>query len=236
LSGPALSSSLASSLSYLNTKGLGVLSLNIRGSVGFGKSFALRDIGARRPDAVQDVLDAIQYLRSLPHLVDPAQIGIVGGSYGGWMVLQALTQSKHDLLLGIDVFGMSNMESFMSTTAPRRKKNRMLEYGSDPELLRKLSPVNHACDISAHLMIIQGANDIRVPSAQSTQMAAAVQKCREDSQNASSGFTLIPAASTAEVHVVVISGEGHGFVETESILLVLRKVAGFLLKHMKIHV
>eukprot|EP00301_Raphidiophrys_heterophryoidea_P022025 c6279_g1_i1.p1 GENE.c6279_g1_i1~~c6279_g1_i1.p1 ORF type:complete len:813 (+),score=220.50 c6279_g1_i1:39-2477(+) len=233
-SGPALTTSMGNALAYLNTKGLGVLSLNIRGSVGFGKQYSLLDIGNKRQNAVQDVMDAVAYLKTLPS-VDPSRIAIVGGSYGGWMVLQALTTQHHsEFTAGIDVFGMSNMETFMKSTAPRRRKNRMLEYGSEASLLRELSPVNHACALTAHLLIIQGENDIRVPVSQSTQMVAAVNKCRDDNNIFNNkGSTTMKKNIPPSVELVVLKGEGHGFVETNSKLHVLKKVVGFLAKQLK---
>jgi len=214
MAGPKLDSKLTSlPLHFLRTKGVGVFVLNIRGSTGFGKRYSLLDNQHKRFDAVKDVLAAVDHLCNKPN-VDCARIGVIGGSYGGWMTLQVASQIPSRFAVAVDLFGISDFTTFLKNTAPHRRKDRSLEYGSDPTLISALSPAKRACDIKTPLLVIQGANDIRVPLSESKQMVEKVKECG------------------GVVEGVFIEGEGHGFVREQSKQDVVASIIRFLSRTM----
>jgi len=210
--GPKLDSRVTSiPLHFLRTKGVGVFVPNIRGSIGFGKRYSLLDNRSKRFDAVGDVLAAIDHIKRTK---GADRIGVIGGSYGGWMTLQVASVASNSIGVAIDMFGISDFRTFLKNTAPHRRRDRALEYGDDPTLIAKLSPAARACDIKAPLLVIQGANDIRVPLSESKQMVDKVRECG------------------GVVEGMFIEGEGHGFVKDQSKQDVVSGIIRFLSKTM----
>jgi dipeptidyl aminopeptidase/acylaminoacyl peptidase len=163
-------------IQYLVGHGYIVAAPNVRGSTGYGKRYAHLDDVALREDSVRDLAAVNQWLRSRPD-VAPDRIAVYGGSYGGYMVLAALTLYPELWAAGCDVVGIANFRTFLERTAPYRRALREAEYGSlerDGALLDRLSPIHRVDRIRAPLFVIHGANDPRVPVSEAEQIVAAL--------------------------------------------------------------
>ncbi|AVS81210.1 S9 family peptidase [Paracidovorax avenae] len=186
---------------WLANRGYAVLSVNFRGSTGFGKRFVNAADGewGRRMD--EDLEDAVAWAVERG-IADPQRLAIFGGSYGGYAVLSALTRYPSRYACGIDVVGPSNLETLLASIPAYWEADRVRQHRAmgDPATeeglaqLRDRSPLHRAARIRAPLLIAQGANDPRVKQAESEQMVAAL---RERG---------IP------VTYALYTDEGHGFV------------------------
>ncbi|MEX0953320.1 MAG: S9 family peptidase [Nitriliruptoraceae bacterium] len=159
---------------YLVARGFAVVAPNVRGSTGYGRTFQHLDDVEKRFDAIADLEAIHDWLATQPDL-DEQRAALYGGSYGGYMVLAGLAFQPDRWAAGVDIVGMSNLESFLQNTSAWRRPYREREYGSDPELLRRLSPIHRVDDIRAPLFIVHGANDPRVPLSEAEQIHAAVE-------------------------------------------------------------
>jgi dipeptidyl aminopeptidase/acylaminoacyl peptidase len=177
--------------------GIAVIAPNVRGSTGYGKSYVKLDNGRRREDSVRDIGALLDWIGTRPDL-DPERVVVMGGSYGGYMVLASLVHYSERLAAGIESVGISNFVTFLERTQPYRQDLRRQEYGDERDqemraFLESISPLNHVNEITRPLMISQGANDPRVPASESGQ--------------------IFRALKTAGVPVwyVLAGDEGHGF-------------------------
>lgn len=182
----------------LLASGIAVFAPNIRGSSGFGKRFVNLDNGPLRVDAVRDIEACVKYLVD-HNIADPERIGIMGGSYGGYMVMAGLTEYPDLFAAGANLFGMVNFETFFAHTEPWMAAISKVEYG-DPEaqvdLLRRLSPIHKIDRIVAPTIVLHGANDTNVPVIEAEQVVENLRR-RE-----------VP------VEYVLFADEGHGFSKT----------------------
>jgi len=158
--------------------GIAVISPNVRGSTGYGKSYVELDNGVMREDSVKDIGALLDWIATQPDL-DASRVMVYGGSYGGYMVYAALTNYNDRLAGGVSIVGISNFVTFLENTAGYRRDLRRVEYGDerDPavrEVLMNISPLTNASRITRPLFVIQGANDPRVPASEAEQMVAAV--------------------------------------------------------------
>ena len=163
-------------IQYLTSLGMGVLSLNVRGSTGYGKAYSHLDDKDKRLDAVADVAHAVEWLKSRDD-VDGDRIAVYGRSYGGFMTLASLVFYPDLWAAGVDVVGIANFVSFLERTGPWRRKHREAEYGElekDREMLEKISPLTHIDNIRVPLMVCHGRNDPRVPLFEAEQVVEAV--------------------------------------------------------------
>ena len=177
--------------------GIAVLVPNVRGSNGYGKSYLLLDNGMKREDSVRDIGALLDWIAARPEL-DAERVAVSGGSYGGYMVLAALTTYPDRIRAGVDVVGISNFVTFLEGTKAYRRDLRRAEYGDerDPEMrafLERISPVNSADRIQSALFVAHGANDPRVPVGEARQIVEAVR------------------ANGQDVWLLVAHDEGHGF-------------------------
>lgn len=177
--------------------GMAVVAPNVRGSAGYGKSYLKLDNGYLREDSVKDIGALLDWIETQPDL-DPGRVVVMGGSYGGYMVLAALVHYSDRLAAGIESVGISNFVTFLRNTQPYRQDLRRAEYGDerDPDMrahLQAISPLNHVQKITRPLMISQGANDPRVPASESEQI-----------------YQALKAAGTP-VWYLLAEDEGHGF-------------------------
>lgn len=184
---------------YLNEMGIAVIAPNVRGSSGYGKSYLKLDNGNLREDSVKDIGALLDWIAQQPDL-DASRVAVIGGSYGGYMVLACMTHYSDRLKAGIEQVGISNFVTFLESTEDYRKDLRRAEYGDerDPEMrkfLEEISPANHADLITKPMFIAQGLNDPRVPVHESEQMVAAIR------------------THGGEVWYVMAKDEGHGFVK-----------------------
>jgi len=160
---------------YLAGRGYAVLSPNVRGSTGYGKAYSHLDDVRLRMDAVRDLSHAVEWLRGRG--ADPRRIAVMGASYGGFMVLSAITTYPDLWAAAVDIVGIANLVSFLEHTGPWRRALREHEYGSlahDRAFLEDISPLHRAGDIRAPLLVIHGANDPRVPIGEAEQIVRAL--------------------------------------------------------------
>ena len=182
---------------YLVNHGYVVFAINNRGSSGYGKTFFHLDDRDHGKGDLKDCIASKQMLIDTGY-VDPDRIGIIGGSYGGFMVLAALTFAPEEFDIGINIFGVSN---WLRTTknippwweAQRKALEKELGPFDDEEYLRSISPLFHAENIVRPLMVLQGANDPRVLREESDDIVAAAK------------------ANGVPVEYIVFEDEGHGF-------------------------
>jgi dipeptidyl aminopeptidase/acylaminoacyl peptidase len=202
---------------YLVRHGYGVFAPNVRGSTGYGKTYSHLDDVEKRMDAVADLAHAARWLKAQPR-VDGERLAVYGGSYGGFMVLAALSHYPELFAAGVDIVGISNFVTFLENTSGYRRAHREAEYGSlarDRDFLKRISPLSHVEKIRAPLMVIHGANDPRVPLSEAEQLVKALQ---------SRG---VPS------HFLVFDDEGHGIVKLKNKLTAYPAVVEFLEKHLR---
>ncbi len=160
---------------YLNL-GFAILAPNVRGSSGYGKSYVHLDDVGLRPNSVADLKAGVEWLVH-EGKGDGRRIGIMGRSYGGYMVLAAITSYPELWAAAVDMVGIANFVSFLENTGPWRRKWREGEYGSlehDRAVLEQISPINHVDRITTPLLVLHGANDPRVPVGEAEQIVAAL--------------------------------------------------------------
>jgi dipeptidyl aminopeptidase/acylaminoacyl peptidase len=190
-------------IQYLVNGGYAVFAINNRGSSGYGKTFFQMDDQKHGDADLDDCVASKQFLID-QGWVDPPHIGIIGGSYGGYMVLAALTFRPEAFAVGIDLFGISNWVRTLESIPKWWEAQRQalyLELGNpetDREALLAKSPLFHADQIVKPLMVLQGANDPRVIQVESDDIVAAARK------------------NGVPVEYLVFDDEGHGFRKKEN--------------------
>lgn len=183
--------------SLINELGLVVIYPNVRGSDGYGKTWLKLDNGKLREDSVKDIGALLDWIKTQPDL-DANRVGVTGGSYGGFMSLAVQTNYNDRIKAGIDIVGISNFVTFLENTQGYRRDLRRAEYGDerDPsmrEYLERVSPLSNVAKIRTPILVVQGANDPRVPLSEAEQIVAAIKK------------------NEVPVWYVVGKNEGHGF-------------------------
>jgi dipeptidyl aminopeptidase/acylaminoacyl peptidase len=205
---------------YFANHGYVVLGINNRGSSGYGKTFFAADDKKHGREPLWDCIDGKKYLQSLDY-VDPTRIGIIGGSYGGYMVLAALAFQPREFNAGVDLFGVANwirtLDSIPSWWEAQRKAlyAEMGDPVADRRMLEEVSPLLHASLIRKPLMVLQGANDPRVLKVESDEVVAAVKK------------------NGVPVEYVVFADEGHGFTKKKNQIRGYSAVLKFLDTYLK---
>ncbi len=163
---------LTPTIQYLTHRGFGVLVPNVRGSTGYGRAYTHLDDVRKRMDSVADLEAAVQWLVQ-SGTAPENQIAVMGGSYGGFMTLAAVTTYPELWAAAVDTVGIANFVTFLENTGPWRRRLREAEYGSleeDREFLQSISPINHIERIQAPMLVIHGANDPRVPVGEAEQI------------------------------------------------------------------
>ncbi|MEJ2311325.1 MAG: S9 family peptidase [Gemmatimonadales bacterium] len=207
-------------IQYLVNHGYAVYAINNRGSTGYGKTFFKLD-DRKHGEADLDDCVASKGMLGETGWVDPDRIGILGGSYGGYMVLAALTFRPEEFAVGVDLFGISNWVRTLESIPPWWESFRQalyLEMGDpaeDKQALYGKSPLFHATQIRRPLMVLQGANDPRVIQAESDDIVEAAR------------------ANGVPVEYVLFEDEGHGFAKKQNQLEGWRAVLAFLDRYLK---
>jgi len=207
-------------IQYLVNNGYAVLGINNRGSTGYGKSFHMADDRKHGREPLWDCVEAKTFLASRGY-IDPERIGIMGGSYGGYMTLSALAFRPEAFKVGVDIFGVSNWIRTLESIPPYWESQRKALYDEvgdpvkDKEFLTATSPLFHATNIRKPLMVIQGKNDPRVIKPESDEIVEAVKK------------------NGVPVDYVVFDDEGHGFSKKKNQAVAYVKMVEFLDKHLK---
>ncbi len=202
---------------FLLNRGYAIFAPNVRGSSGYGTRFLNMDNVQKRMDSVKDLAHGAYWLRDNGR-IDPKRMAVYGGSYGGFMVLAAITQYPDLYAAAIDVVGIANFVSFLENTGAYRRAAREAEYGSlqrDRDFLQSISPIYLVDKIKTPLMVIHGANDPRVPVGEAEQIVAALKK------------------RGVPVEYLRYEDEGHGLVKLNNRLDAYPKMAGFLDKYLK---
>lgn len=159
-------------IQFLAGQGFAVVAPNVRGSMGYGRKYVQLDDGRKRMDAVADLAWLVKDLIT-NRSVDKNRIGIMGRSYGGFMVLAALTHYPDIWAAGVDIVGISHFKTFLENTGSWRRKLRECEYGTldkDMDFFEEIAPLNHTKNISVPLLIFHGRNDTRVPVSEAEQL------------------------------------------------------------------
>jgi len=167
--------------SYLvNELGITVVQPNVRGSLGWGKTFLNLDNGLLRENCYRDLKALLDWIESRPDL-DSNRIMVMGGSYGGYLTLAVASFYSDRIRCALDVCGQSSLATFLDRTSAYRQELRRAEYGNeqDPnvrDFLNRIAPLNHADQITKPLFVVQGANDPRVPASEAGQIVHTVRE------------------------------------------------------------
>ena len=199
---------------YFLEQGYAVFEPNVRGSAGYGRAYTQLDDGDRRLDSVADIEAGVEWLHEQP-AVDPDRIVAYGRSYGGYMVLAAITQYP-DLWAGaVDFVGIADFETFLENTGAWRRSHREAEYGSleDRQLLEAISPIHDIDRIACPLFVQHGANDPRVPVGEAEQIA---ERARQQG---------VP------VETLIFDDEGHHTTDRSNLIEQFERIAAFLDEH-----
>jgi dipeptidyl aminopeptidase/acylaminoacyl peptidase len=187
---------------FVNELGCAVVSPNVRGSAGYGKTYLTLDNAEKREDSVRDIGALLDWIGRQPEL-DATRVAVMGGSYGGYMVLASLTNFPERIKAGIDIVGIASFKTFLKNTSGYRQDLRRVEYGDerDPkmqEVFARIDPLNNAGKIRSALLVVHGRNDPRVPFSETVQIAAKVR------------------SNGRSVWTVYADNEGHGFARREN--------------------
>lgn len=187
----------ASDQFFVNEMGFAVIRPNVRGSTGYGKTYAKLDNAEKREDSVRDIGALLDWIEQQDDL-DASRVAVRGGSYGGYMVLASLTHYPDRLRAGIDVVGIANFQTFLKNTADYRRDRRRVEYGDerDPQMVKvfeRINPTANAHKIRSALLVVHGVNDPRVPFSEAKQISDIVR------------------GNGGKVWTVFANNEGHGF-------------------------
>lgn len=208
-------------LQYLVNNGYAVLAVNNRGSSGYGKTFYQMDDQNHGDKDLKDCIEGKNWLAEQPE-IDPDKIGIIGGSYGGFMTMAALTFAPEEFDVGVNIFGVTNWMRTLQSIPPwweSFKEALYLEMGDpnteDSIRLKQISPLFHTENVTKPLMVLQGAQDPRVLQVESDEIVENVRK------------------SGVPVEYILFEDEGHGFVKKENQIEAYEKTVEFLNKYLK---
>ncbi|MGC9374817.1 MAG: S9 family peptidase [Bacteroidales bacterium] len=210
----------SATIQYLVNHGYAIIAVNNRGSSGYGKTFYAMDDRKHGDHDLKDCIYAKDYLAKTGW-VDTNKIGIIGGSYGGYMVAAALTFTPEEFNVGVNIFGVTNwlrtLKSIPSWWEAQREAlyKELGDPAVDSAYLYKISPLFHAENIQRPLMVLQGANDPRVLKVESDEIVEAAK------------------ANDVPVEYVVFDDEGHGFRKKENEIEAYGKILEFLDLHLK---
>ncbi|MGH8194509.1 MAG: S9 family peptidase [Woeseiaceae bacterium] len=210
----------SATLQHLVNHGYAVLAANNRGSSGYGKTFFHMDDKQHGEVDLKDIVFAKYYLQS-QDWVDDERIGIIGGSYGGYMVGAALAFEPDAFDVGVNIFGVMNWVRTLTSIPPWWESfkealyDEMGDPATDAERHRRISPLFHAQNITAPLLVVQGANDPRVLQVESDEIVAAVR------------------ANDVPVEYVLFPDEGHGFTKRVNKIKASNAYVTFLDEYLK---
>ncbi|MCL6548582.1 MAG: S9 family peptidase, partial [Alicyclobacillus sp.] len=201
---------------YFVNRGYAVFVPNVRGSSGYGRTYVHLDDVRKRMDSVADLACCVDWLVEHGQAKRDA-IAVMGGSYGGFMVLAAVTHYPELWAAGVDIVGIANLRTFIEHTSPYRRHLREPEYGTieqDGAFFDEISPIHHVERITAPLMVIHGANDPRVPIGEAEQIVEALRRRNHP------------------VEYLRFEDEGHGVVKLPNRIVAYGQIADFLDRHL----
>ena len=208
-------------IQYLVNHGYAILAVNNRGSSGYGKTFYALDDQNHGEDDLQDCVWGKKWLQDQDY-INPDKIGIIGGSYGGFMTMAAMTFEPEEFKVGVNIYGVTNwirtlrsIPAYWESTRESLYKEMGNPYTEDSLRLYNISPLFHAKNIQNPVMVLQGANDPRVLQIESDEM---VQAARD---------------AGAHVEYVLFEDAGHGFIKKEQQIEGNEKILTFLENYLK---
>jgi dipeptidyl aminopeptidase/acylaminoacyl peptidase len=208
-------------IQYLVNHGYAVLAVNNRGSSGYGKTFYKMDDKNHGEKDLQDCVEGKNWLAEQPE-IDGGKIGIIGGSYGGYMTMAALTYTPEEFKVGVNIFGVTNWMRTLKSIPPYWESFReslYLELGdpfsADSVRLKRISPLFHTDKVTKPLIVLQGSQDPRVLQVESDEIVAGVRK------------------NNVPVEYVLFEDEGHGFVKKENQIEAYSRILKFLDTYLK---
>ncbi len=208
-------------IQYLVNHGYAVLAVNNRGSSGYGKSFYQMDDLNHGDKDLKDCVEGKNWLAQQPG-IDGEKIGIIGGSYGGYMTMAALTYAPEEFDVGVNLFGVTNWIRTLKSIPPwwESFKDALYKelgdpYSADSVRLKQISPLFHTDKVTKPLIVLQGSQDPRVLQAESDEIVAGVRK------------------NGVPVEYVLFEDEGHGFVKKENQITAYSKILEFLDVYLK---
>ena len=208
-------------IQYLVNHGYAILAVNNRGSSGYGKTFYALDDQNHGEDDLQDCVWGKKWLQDQDY-INPDKIGIIGGSYGGFMTMAAMTFEPEEFKVGVNIYGVTNwirtlrsIPAYWESTRESLYKEMGNPYTEDSLRLYNISPLFHAKNIQNPVMVLQGANDPRVLQIESDEM---VQEARD---------------AGAYVEYVLFEDAGHGFIKKEQQIEGNEKILTFLENYLK---
>ncbi|HMT07723.1 MAG TPA: S9 family peptidase [Pyrinomonadaceae bacterium] len=202
---------------YYLSRGYAILAPNVRGSTGYGKAFTHLDDVEKREDSVKDLAASVMWLQ-VNGGADKNRIAVMGGSYGGYMTMAAITLYPDLFAAAVNTVGIVNWETFLKNTSSYRRRQREVEYGrldKNLDFLRSISPIAKAESIKTPLFVIHGKNDPRVPYTEAEQLVKAIRD------------------RGGVVDYKLYNDEGHGISKLKNRLELFPLVADFLDKNMK---
>ncbi len=208
-------------IQYLVNHGYAVLGVNNRGSSGYGKSFYKMDDRNHGDKDLKDCIWGKKWLQAQDY-IDTAKIGIIGGSYGGFMTMAAMTSAPEEFKVGVNLFGVTNWLRTLKSIPPYWASFRDALYTemgdpftADSVRLYNISPLFHGGNVKNPVMVLQGSNDPRVLQVESDEMVEAIK------------------AAGVPVEYVIFPDEGHGFVKKENEIKAYSQILEFLDKYLK---
>ncbi|MDT7934647.1 MAG: S9 family peptidase [Sphingomonadaceae bacterium] len=201
----------------LAANGIAVFAPNVRGSSGFGKAFMAMDDGAKRWNSIDDIKASTDALIAMG-IADPNRLGIMGGSYGGYMVMAGVTEYPQMFAAGVNLFGIVNFASFFAQTEPWMAAISTTEYG-DPttqaDMLKSLSPLYKLDRITTPLFVLHGANDTNVPVVEAEQIVSTLK------------------ARGVPVRYTLFPDEGHGWRKVANRVRSTTEIVDFFVQKLK---
>jgi dipeptidyl aminopeptidase/acylaminoacyl peptidase len=208
-------------IQYMLNQGYAVLAVNNRGSSGYGKTFYQMDDKNHGEKDLQDCVEGKNWLSTQAE-IDARKIGIIGGSYGGYMTMAALTYTPEEFDVGVNLYGVTNWIRTLKSIPPYWESFRTSLYQElgdpfslDSVRLKRISPLFHTDKVTKPLMVLQGAQDPRVLQVESDEIVAGVRK------------------NGVPVEYVLFEDEGHGFIKKENQIEAYSKVIKFLDTYLK---
>jgi dipeptidyl aminopeptidase/acylaminoacyl peptidase len=199
---------------YLLTRGIAVFDLNYRGSQGYGKEFAQLNDRRRRAVEYLDMEDALSWLAA-QGVVDASRAAVMGGSYGGYLTMAAMTRLPDRFKAGVAFVGVSNWVTALEGASPELKASDRVEYGdiddpNDRAFFEEISPIRYVQQVRAPVMVLHGANDPRDPVTESDQFVRGIRE------------------AGGQVEYLRFPDEGHGIRKLANRIIAYRRIAEFL--------
>lgn len=202
-------------LRFFTSLGYAIAEPNVRGSTGFGRSYEMADNREKRGDVLRDMETVNAWVRAQPWC-DPARVIAFGGSYGGYLTLMALTRQPPLWRAGVDLYGITNLRTFMRSTDPTIRAVLTDEFGDpdkDGALLDEYSPIRDVARIAAPLFVYAGQNDPRVPRSEADAIVVGMRE------------------RGVPVEYMVAPDEGHSIDRRDNRVEFMTRVARFLDDH-----